>query len=129
MIFARCAISMALTPRPRVHLLSDDNEEAAAGAAVAVTVGDEGARADEGPGKTSNDDDGVSSDKYVSDTISAISNRLFPIASLCDQEDSANVVKKPDAKKPLGVQVAKALKNGGVKVSFSCLITTRLSSS
>ena len=79
MIFARCAISMALTPRPRVHLLLDDNEEAAAGAAVAVTVGDEGARADEGPGKTSNYDDGVegflvSSDKYASDTISAISN-------------------------------------------------------
>ncbi len=77
MIFAHCAISMALTPCPRFHLPSH-NEEALAGTAFAVTLGDEGARADKEPVKTSNDDgvEGylVSSKKYVSIAISAISN-------------------------------------------------------
>ena len=58
MIFARGAISMVLTYRPRSPLLFD-KEEALTG--TAVTVGDEGARADKGGVEGSL----VSSDKYI----------------------------------------------------------------
>ena len=109
MIFARGAISMVLTYRPRFPLLFD-KEEALTG--TAVTVGDEGARADKGGVEGSL----VSSDKYIIITISAISNRLFPIAHLCDQ-CNANIAKETEAKS-FGVEVVNSWKNGGIKVSF-----------
>ena len=109
MIFARGAISMVLTYRPRFPLLFD-KEEALTG--TAVTVGDEGARADKGGVEGSL----VSSDKYIIITISAISNRLFPITHLCDQFN-ANVAKEIEAKS-FGVEVVNSWKNGGIKVSF-----------
>ena len=62
MIFARGAISMVLTYPPRFPLLFD-KEEALTG--TAVTVGDEGARADKGGVEGSI----VSSDKYIIITI------------------------------------------------------------
>ena len=58
MIFARGAISMVLTYRSRFPLLFD-KEEALTG--TAVTVGDEGARADKGGVEGSL----VSSNKYI----------------------------------------------------------------
>jgi hypothetical protein len=48
--------------------------------------------------------------------ISAISNRLFPIAHRCDQ-CNANVAKETEAKS-FGVEVVNSWKNGGIKVSF-----------
>ncbi len=62
MIFARGAISMALTSRPRFPLLFD-KKEALTG--TAVTVRDEGARADKGGVEGSL----VSSNKYIIITI------------------------------------------------------------
>jgi len=47
---------------------------------------------------------------------SAISDRLFPIAHLCDQ-CNANVAKETEAKS-FGVEVVNSWKNGGIKVSF-----------
>ena len=70
MILAPGAISMALTSRPRFHL-PFNNEDALTG--TVATVGDEGARDDKGPEKTSYDGGAegslVSSDKYVNITL------------------------------------------------------------
>ncbi len=70
MIFARGAISMALTSRPRFPL-PYDKEEALTG--TAVIFGDEGARANKGRIKTSSDGgvegSHVSSDNYIIITI------------------------------------------------------------
>ena len=70
MIFARGAISMALTSRPRFPLRFN-KEEALTG--TAVTFGDEGVRANKGRVKTSSgggvEGSLVSSDKYIIITI------------------------------------------------------------